>query len=132
MGGLCKEHHEENVLRREREEAARHTLETGTVDGRLPEDLELREELMQLRDRFFRARSVYLSRHGSGEMPLDEAEYAISWCVSLAQEIRVAEIAHREGRKPDSSLEYTRFWVWDRFRNLEAGRRSNGLPRESR
>lgn len=130
MGGLCKEHHEEDVLRREREAAARQTLETGEVEGRRLENVELREELMQLHERFWRARSVLISQRGTESMPLDEAQYAIYWCEALAHEIRVAEIASREGQMPGYSLEHTRSWVWDRFRNLEAGRRSNGLPRE--
>jgi len=130
MGGLCKEHHEADVLRLEREAAARQLLDTGEVEGRRLENLELREELMQLHERFWRAKSVLISQRGTESMPLDEAEYAIYWCEALAHEIRIAEIAHREGRTPEHPLEQTRSWVWDRFRNLEAGRRSNGLPRE--
>ena len=129
LGGLCREHDEEEFLERERRSAALLTLETGGVEGRLPDNLDLRQELMQLRERFFRARSVLQAERGTESMPLDEAEYAIAWCFRLAHEIRVAEIGLRNGRAPGWDLESTRSWVWDRFRNLEAGRRSNGLPR---
>lgn len=129
MGGLCKEHHEEKVLRQNNQDAARHLLETGTVGGRLLEKVELRDEWKQLRIRFERARSALVSGFGTEAMPLDEAEYAIDWCVSLAHQIRLAELAGREGRAPDGSLDDTRQWVWERFSHLESGRMSNGHPR---
>ena len=129
LSGYCKQHHEERAAREASRDAAIRTLETGAIDGRLPDDLELREELMRIRERFVRARMVCMTQRGSKDMPLDEAEYAFEWCVSLAEAIREAELAHRLGSRDRGSLEYVRQWVWDRFRNLEAGLRSNGLPR---
>jgi hypothetical protein len=59
----------------------------------------------------------------------DEAGYAIEWSIALAKEIVDAEIAFRNGAVPSYSLESTREWVWDRFRNLEKGLMSNGIKR---
>ena len=76
-----------------------------------------------------RACGVVQSQYGTELMPLDEAEYACEWCIALAQEIVDAEIAVRAGKRIPDSLEATRFWVWERFKFLETGLRSNGLPR---
>ena len=64
-------------------------------------------------------------------MPREEADYALEWCIALARELVAAELAIREGQEPGFSLETTRAWVWERFRSLKAGLRSNGLPREN-
>jgi hypothetical protein len=66
-------------------------------------------------------------------MPLDEAEYALEWCIALAQEIVAAEYRLRNGLGiSDLRLDFTRRWVWERFSNLEAGLRSNGLTRAAK
>jgi hypothetical protein len=61
----------------------------------------------------------------------DEAEYAIEWCIALAIEIVDAEMLYRNGEMPLDSLTHTRFWVWERFKNLENGLRSNGIERSN-
>ena len=63
-------------------------------------------------------------------MPRDEADYAAEWCIALAQEIVEAERAVIAGKSIPVSFTLTGEWVWERFRNLEAGLRSNGASRE--
>ena|SRR3989442_9408380 len=131
LGGLCRKHHEEKTIRTQRRDVAIHTLHTAMIEGRLPNDRTLREELLRLREWWDRACIAVQTNRGSELMPLDEAEYALEWCISLAQEIVDAERALRDGNTVGCLLAATREWVWDRFKNLEAGLRSNGLPRNT-
>jgi hypothetical protein len=128
-GGLCKRHHEEDAHRRERRRVAIETLHTTTVVERLPDDLALREELLQLCERWHSICSTIITQQGTKTLPVDEAEYASEWCIALAQEIVDAEFAHRSGGAIKPSLAATREWVSERFANLDAGLMSNGLPR---
>jgi hypothetical protein len=63
-------------------------------------------------------------------MPLDEADYATEWCITLAEEIVKAEHQIAKSQAIPTSFEVARQWVWERLRNLDAGLRSNGRPRE--
>lgn len=129
LGGLCRKHVKEERLEAQRETAAMRALESLTIGGRLPDDLTLREELAQLREWWDRASIVVQTKREDELMPADEAKYALQWCIALAKEIVDAELALRDGRAVSASLGATRAWVWERFRNLTAGLRSNGLPR---
>jgi choline dehydrogenase-like flavoprotein len=129
LGGLCKAHHEKDAVHDRRRDAAVHALHTAMINDRLPDDPTLREELFQLREWWNRACLAVQAQRSGHLMPLDEAEYALEWSISLAQEIVDAEIAVRNGRPVGKSLDATRDWVWGRFRNLEAGLQSNGVPR---
>jgi hypothetical protein len=129
LGGLCRMHHEEELLRKKRRDAAIQALHSGEVDDRLPDDQALREELLRLGDWWNRACSAVRTKHNGEFMPLDEAEYAMEWCISLAEEIIEAEMSLRAGKPISDKLAATQFCVWERLRNLEAGLRSNGLPR---
>ena len=128
-GGLCQKHSEEETIREERRRVALDALEKGVVGERLPDAPALKEELLRLRVWWFRACDAVNGQRSIGPLPLDEAEHATGWCIALAQEIVDAELALRSGQKPNDRLEYTREWVWDRFKNLEAGLMSNGIPR---
>lgn len=128
-GGLCIRHFGEDELREQRRASALTALHRGVVDGRPPDDPGIRAELLELRNRWFRVCQVLQTQRGKREMPLDEADFAVDWCIALAEELVAAELALREGLKPSVKLEGTRGWVWGRFRCLEAGLRSNGLPR---
>lgn len=130
MGGRCENHYLDEKRRRERYNEAIQALHTGAIDGKVATHETLREEMSQLRRRWDCALLVLQTRHGTFEMPLDEAEYATEWCIALATEIIDAERAHRSGKDDQSKLELTREWVWERFHDLEAGLRSNGLPRD--
>ncbi len=128
IGSLCRQHHEERVREQSCREAAVNALHTMVIDGRIPEDNELREELLRLRqwwDRACRAATSNIKDH----LLRDEAEFALEWCIALAKEIVNAEMAFRQGEPSSSSLGATRHWVWERFRNLEAGLKSNGVAR---
>ena len=128
LGGLCKKHHEEAAEKGRRRSAALDALHKAEIEGCLPENPELREELFQIRKWWFRACDA-LNYGRKDEILSDEAQYAIEWCIALAQEIVDAEIASRNGQPIPMSLEGTRGWVWDRFRNLEKGLMSNGVKR---
>lgn len=129
LGGYCKEHHAERSAQAELRDAAVRALHTGAVGERLPADGELREELQRLRAWWDRACSA-INYQRRDPVLLDEAEYAAEWCIRLAQEIVIAEQAIAIGQKPTYSLEHVRTWVWERFANLEAGLKSNGVKRQ--
>ncbi len=128
LGGLCKEHHEEKLERESRRHTAVNALHTMTIDGRQPDNTELRNELLRLRNWWDMACNA-VNYNRKDQMFGDEAQYAVEWCIALAQEIVDAELASRNGKTISSSLDFTREWVWDRFCNLEAGLMSNGVKR---
>lgn len=131
LGGFCKEHHAERTDKMQKREAALKALHFGTVGDRLPDDLALRDELLRLREWWDRAcRSV--NYQIQDQVLLDEAKYAVEWCIALAQEIVQGEEAIRDGHPVPYSFKATRGWVWDRFSNLEAGLMSNGVKRPER
>lgn len=131
LGGLCRQHYDEADRRAQRRRAAIDALHTAVIDDRLPDDLALREELTRLRKWWDRACSAVQTKRDSALMPADEADYALEWCIALAQEIVDAERAARGGKKAEDTLACTRHWVWERFGNLEAGLRSNGIARSA-
>lgn len=128
-GGLCKKHHEEGRLNELRRTDALSALHDLTVKGRILENAELKAELLRLRDwwdRVVRSMNYRIADPVLG----DEVESAKEWCILLAQEIVAGEMAIRNGTSPSYMLDATRLWVWDRFKNLEAGLMSNGVPRQ--
>ncbi len=127
-GGLCEAHHDEERLKETRRAAAVTALHNLTIDGKLPENPALKEELRLMRGWWDRA--VNSLNYRPDPLLGGEAEFALEWCISLAQEIVDAEKAFRKGESPSYMLEATRSWVWDRFRNLEAGLHSNGTSRK--
>lgn len=128
LGGLCKKHYEKKLAEENLRDSALEALHKGTIDGVLPEGRELCDELIRLREWWFKA-CYAVNYEIEDEILLDEAQYAIEWCISLAKEIVTAEIAFRNGQAFPASLECTREWVWDRFHNLEMGLKSNGVER---
>jgi len=128
FSGLCSEHFEEQQEKRRRRDAALQALHYGEIDGRLPDDLKLRDELQQLRSWWDRA-CFSVNQQIQDSILQDEAQYAVEWCISLAQEIVVAELASRSGQPDPSAFISTRDWVWKRFSNLQAGYMSNGVKR---
>lgn len=131
LGGLCRHHHEQESSRRELRDKAVTALHTLRIDGRWPDDLLLRKELLDIHGWWTKACSVVKTGLDSALMPHDEAEYALEWCIALAQEIVLAEVAVRSGEETGSTLACTKLWVWERFKNLEAGLCSNGMPRRA-
>lgn len=129
LGGLCREHDEEDRRKRKRRATAIDTLHTGVIDGRIPEDLALRDELQKIQAWWDKACRAVQQRQTIEPLPLDEADYALEWCIALAQEIVDAELAHRAGNTPGHGLEHVRHWVWERFGFLTQGLHSNGTAR---
>ena len=128
--GLCEEHYEENKSKQLRRDTAVNTLRLGVIDGRLPDNQELSEELLRIRKWWDRAcRSV--NYNFEDDVLLDEAHSALGWCIAIAQEIIDEELAYRQGNPKKYLSNEIRKIEWERFKNLEAGLRSNGVPRPS-
>jgi hypothetical protein len=130
LGGLCKEHYEQEREERALRRAAMEALQTGTINGRRAERPELSEELEKIRKWWFRACSTVNYRLPDSVLG-DEAKYAVDWCIDLAEQIVATELAFRRGADTSASVQYefAKEWVWSRFRNLEAGLMSNGVKR---
>jgi hypothetical protein len=125
--GLCEAHYEENRRKSLRRNAAVSALHSGVIDGRLSDNQELREELIKIRkwcDRACRA----TNNNFEDELLRDETEYALEWCIAIAQEIIDEELACRLGRAGNSLSKEIKKTAWERFDNLEAGLMSNGVP----
>lgn len=122
--GLCKKHHEEAVRQEHRRKAALNALGTTLIEGRSPENQELREELFRLQKWWDEACNA-VNYNKKDSVLGDAAGYAVEWCIALALEIVDSELAFRNGSSSPQSLEATRQCVWERFRKLEAGFRSN-------
>lgn len=129
LGRLCKDHYEKMEDCRRREDAATQFLHTGIIDAQLIQHPELRDEFHQISKWWDRVCQAIQTRHDAIHMPLEEAEFAISWCTSIAQLIIEAELAFRAGKEISLLLRAKREPYWERFHNLEAGLASNGTPR---
>ena len=122
----CVVHGPPLIARREAEQDGLKLLRDWTVDGGPVRAPEIRAELDRLEQLWSRAwRAIGASK----PHPFfgDEAEAAAAWCVTRAGDLAKRERTHRDGG-PQHSLAMTD-WVWERFAELEAGRRSNGTPR---
>lgn len=129
LGGFCEAHHKEDQAKAQRRAEAIDLLFRSVVDDDLLRTAELREELERLQ-RWWQRACQEMRSPGTDPIFGDEAQYAFEWCVILAEDMIGAERATRQGNPPISSrLEITRKRVWERFRNLERGLMSNGVPR---
>jgi hypothetical protein len=132
--GLCEEHYEKSQRLKRRRDAAINTLHIGVVDGRLPDNQELREELIKIRKWWHRVCGA-VNNNSEDEILREETSYALEWCIAIAQEIIDEELAYRGGNSEsfskDISKEIKRL-AWEHFENLEAGLMSNGVARQSR
>ena len=127
LSGLCRHHHDESEAKRLRRDAALAALNTGQIDNALVGPGLLRDEFWRLRDWWFDVGS-YASRNREHPVLLDETQYAVEWCVGLAEYLVDDERDRRAG-KQDATNEYFRRQLWDRFENLQRGLMSNGIPR---
>ena len=130
VAGLCKTHYDEDNLKGQKRVDAMEALRTFNIGGKLPTKKELKNELFRLHKWWYHACYAMKNMEDHESVPYSEAEAAMDWCISLAQEIIDAEMAHREGKTPNDSLLETRQKVWKRFENLKAGLQSNGSPKE--
>lgn len=129
LGGLCEQHYLEDEAKARRRQEAVDLLFRGVVDNDALRTPELRDELDRLQCWWERA-SRELRSSGIDTVFGEETEFASEWCITLAQEIVEAGRSARSGNPATSAhLERTRKWIWERFRNLEKGLMSNGLPR---
>ena len=128
--GLCDEHYEENQRKKLRRDAATGTLHSGVIDGRLPDNTALREELFRIRKWWFRACDS-INNKNEDKVLRDEAEYALEWCIAIVQEIIEEELATRRGTSVNILSHEIKRIAWERFENLEAGLMSNGVVRPS-
>jgi hypothetical protein len=118
-GGLCRSHYEEHERETLLRSQAITALHTGTVNNMLIADHALHNELEEIREKWSLVCAVSISRLGNDLLPLNKAEYASEWCISLAVEIIKAQRDLDAGEHISSSYERTRQWVWEQFRLLE-------------
>jgi hypothetical protein len=132
LGGLCEKHHEEKSKKERRRNAAIDALHYLTIDGEYLENSSLQEKLLNIKKWWDRA-CISVNHRITDNILLDEANYALEWCIALAQEIVDAELAYRKNKDVPENLQYvlqhTEDMVLDRFKNLEAGLMSNGVAR---
>ena len=129
--GLCHEHYEIHKHNEKSREEALEALHKAHIDGALPTNTSLREQLFQIQKWWFRACDS-LNYNRKDPVLLDEAQYALDWCISLAKEIVAAERAINSGQEPSWTLEHTSNWVYERFHKLEKGLMSNGVVRPAK
>jgi len=128
VAGFCQKHYDEHIEAERCQSEAINVLHFGTLEGKSFQNKELADEFRRLQVWCYRAcDSITLQR----EDPIlrDEAEFASSWCISLAQIIIREEKASRLGDNRPFVWDNRRDWVWERFKNLEAGLASNGVAR---
>lgn len=129
LGGFCKRHHAEDVAKAKRRSDALELLHTSVLDNGSLHMPALRDELYRLQRWWGRVCSA-LQLQRADPVLQDEADYALEWCIALAQEIADADRSLRHGGAAwTPNLEPTRQWVWERFANLERGLMSNGVKR---
>ena len=127
LGGYCQQHHEERERAERLRRDALDALSRATVDETPFTQPEYREEVLRVSKWWDRACSVTRSAGFKDAVLGDEAQYAIGWCIQLAEQLVLAERAARSGSKVNElQLDAVRGWVWERFTHLERGLRSNG------
>jgi hypothetical protein len=129
LGGLCERHHEEAEQQRLRHDTALAVLNTGQIDNESVAAGPLRDEFWRLRDWWF---AVCNAVNAEREHPVlrNETQYAVSWCVGLAESIVDEEREHRAGKEAGvRAHECLRRPLWERFENLQRGLMSNGVAR---
>jgi hypothetical protein len=124
--GRCERHYGEYKAKQQRRERVLAALH-GTQPW-APQDPALREDWLRLLPWWNRICSAINANRLDPELG-DETHAAMEWCIALAAELIDADQALRSGAKPGYVLEYARHWVWERFRNIEAGLGSNGTKR---
>lgn len=121
LGGLCRAHHDEDVRRKRLSDQAFRALHFGEIDGAIPGDVALAQDLNQLRERWQVVCSVSISRHGTDIVPLKHANYAGDLCMSFAEHIVEAQWATDAGAAVAPSYENAKRWFWERIREIECG-----------
>jgi hypothetical protein len=132
MGGLCKQHFEEDKAKEARRDTALKALSNGLVDKELVKPGPLRQEFERVQ-KWWNETCDALNSSRQHKVLLDDTEYAASWCIGLAEEIIDAVREERAGKESNTEIrKYMRQRTWDRFENLEKGLMSNGVARPKR
>ena len=118
---LCQEHHAQQQESDRRRERALAVLHYRVSDTAARKSDAFADDWRALRDRWRIVCDVMTSQRGRRNLSLEEAEYAMIRCTSLALELLDAEDAAAQGRSPASSPQDTRRWVLERLRSLDAG-----------
>jgi hypothetical protein len=127
--GFCKRHFDEDNLNSKRRTEAIEVLHFGKINGHKIQSPELLSEYSQI-ERWW-SRACIANNFGTTDSILkDEVEYALEWCISLAQIIVQEELEFRISGKYMNTNNYIRSEVWSRFKNLQAGLMSNGISRK--
>jgi hypothetical protein len=128
LGGLCKAHHGENHTKEVARRAAIEALTSLTINGKLPEKPQLKDELLKAARWWDRA-CMALRLECQDSALKDEIASAPEWCIAIANAIIQEEASFRAGREADATTLYLKRLSWERFENLEAGLMSNGVQR---
>ncbi len=129
LGGLCEVHAAEARFKSKRQDDAVRALHHCAIDDAFPLDPLVKDELLRI-SVWWRDACDSLNYQREHAVLRDEADAATSWCIALAQELVDAERAYRAGNDYERTLlDATSQWVWERFRNLERGLKSNGVVR---
>lgn len=129
VGQYCSKHYEKHEVQRRLRDRAVDALHAGVDSSSEVRTRDLVEEFRALQRWWYRACDGVNYKRSHDLLPLDEAPYAVEWCIALAVELLEAMRCVADGTKPLGQLDATRAWVWDRFWNLEQGLASNGRPR---
>jgi hypothetical protein len=113
-----------------RRETAIELLHTGMLDRRIVESSALREELRCAQEWWHKACTA-INEGRKDPVLQEEAQFALEWCIGIAQKLIEQELAARNGTiLPNASeLEICKAIQWRKFAMLEAGFMSNGIKR---
>ncbi len=128
-GGLCQQHIDEETIRHQRREVAISVLHTGSYNEQYMIEEPFIEEWKRVRRWWHQACDAYNNQRTHPVLH-DETEYALDWCVGIAQELIDAQRDVRAGKQGDTpTRQYVREQFWERFENMEKGLMSNGIAR---
>ena len=129
--GRCLKHSDELDKNEKRKDDAAHALHYLKVDDAVFTNPRFFQEMNSLAE-WWRKACDSVNNSKPDKLLRDEAKYAISWCIILAQEFVDAERAYRLNLSfEETMLNHTYKWVWDNFNNLKNGLTSNGEARAS-
>lgn len=116
QGGLCEEHRERELINGRALDA----LHSCSVDGAIPDDPTLRDDLEEASRRWGIICAVQIGQHSATGLPLEYAKFAEEWCISWAREIIKAQEALSAGQPMPASYGRTKQWVLEKFKQVSA------------
>ena len=94
--GLCEKHHLKEEAARVAEDSALKALHISMLDGEYFKSEYIRSELSEIQNWWLRSCNS-LNYNAEDEVLQDEADAAMTWCISLAKELVNAERRYRNG-----------------------------------